>query len=137
MREAGTLNLIPTPLQRAPSLDGTGHSLASVRNVRQRRKLILSHVKDHEMPSISFGERAAAKFAAIVTLLALIPNELAAQGQPVETASHLPVALWFIGAGVLGLVLAYGIMRNRRRTRAEKAATEEATKDLYARENRN
>lgn len=89
------------------------------------------------MPSISFGERAAAKFAAIVTLLALIPNELAAQGQPVETASHLPVALWFIGAGVLGLVLAYGIMRNRRRTRAEKAATEEATKDLYARENRN
>ncbi|NOJ46031.1 cytochrome c-type biogenesis protein CcmH [Bradyrhizobium sp. WSM 1744] len=49
----------------------------------------------------------------------------------------MPVALWFIGAAVLGLALAYGIMRNRRRTRAEKQITEEATKDLYAREKRN
>ena len=72
---------------------------------------------------------------ALFTLLAF-PNNLSAQGLPVETGSHLPVALWFIGAGVLGLVLAYGIMRNRTRTRADKQRTEQATKDLYAKENR-
>lgn len=88
------------------------------------------------MSAISSGGRMTPKLVAISTLLTSIPGELAAQGQPVETASHLPVALWFIGAGVLGLVLAYGIMRNRRRTRAEKQMTEQATKDLYARENR-
>jgi len=70
---------------------------------------------------------------ALFTLL-FFPNNLAAQGQLVETGSHLPVALWFIGAGVLGLVMAYGIMRNRTRTRAEKEITEQATKDLYAKE---
>jgi hypothetical protein len=88
------------------------------------------------MFSISSGGRTTAKLAATLAALTLFPGELAAQGQPVETASHLPVALWFIGAGVLGLVLAYGIMRNRRRTRAEKQITEQATKDLYAREKR-
>jgi hypothetical protein len=98
-------------------------------------KLILSHAEDRQMYSISSGEHAA-KLASILALFAFLPGEVAAQGQPVETGSHLPVAMWFIGAGVLGLVLAYGIMRNRRRTRAEKATTEQATKDLYARENR-
>ena len=72
---------------------------------------------------------------ALFTLLAF-PNNLSAQGLPVETGSHLPVALWFIGAGILGLVLAYGIMRNRTRTRVDKQRTEQATKDLYAKENR-
>jgi hypothetical protein len=89
------------------------------------------------MFSISYGARATSVFAVVLMLLTFLPGELAAQGQPVETASHMPVALWFIGAGVLGLVLAYGIMRNRRRTRAEKQISEQATKDLYARENRN
>ena len=64
------------------------------------------------------------------------PDNLFAQGQPVETGSHLPVALWFIGAAVLGLVLAYGILRNRTRSRVEKQVTDKATKDLYAKENR-
>jgi hypothetical protein len=41
-----------------------------------------------------------------------------------------------IGAGVLGLALAYGIIRTRGRTRAQKQATDEATKALYAREDR-
>jgi hypothetical protein len=50
---------------------------------------------------------------------------------------HFPVALWLIGAGVLGLVLAYGIMRSQRRTPAERRITGDATKDLYKRENRN
>jgi hypothetical protein len=48
----------------------------------------------------------------------------------------LPVALLFVGAGVLGLVLAYGILRNRTRSSAEKQVSEEATKDLYVKENR-
>lgn len=92
------------------------------------------------MVSISAYERPAstwqkAIFLALFPLL-FFPDDLAAQGQPVETASHLPVALWFIGAGVLGLVMAYGIMRNRTRTRDEKQITEQATKDLYADEGR-
>jgi hypothetical protein len=87
------------------------------------------------MSLISSGEHGA-RLASILALFAFLPSEVAAQGQPVEPGSHLPVAVWFIGAGVLGLVLAYGIMRNRRRTRAEKATTEQATKDLYAQENR-
>ena len=69
-------------------------------------------------------------------VLALFPDDLAAQGLPAETGSHLPVALWFIGAAVLGLVIAYGIMRNRTRTRAEKHITDQATKNAYAEENR-
>jgi hypothetical protein len=89
------------------------------------------------MFSVSYGERATSILAVALMLLPLFPGELAAQGQPVETASHIPVALWFIGAGVLGLVLAYGIMRNRRRTRSEKQMTEQATRDQYARDNRN
>jgi hypothetical protein len=74
----------------------------------------------------------------ILALFALLsfPNKLAAQGLPVETGSHIPVALWFIGAALLGLALAYGIMRNRSRTRAEKRVTEQATKNLYAEEER-
>ena len=66
----------------------------------------------------------------------MVPDNLAAQGLPVETGSHLPVALWFIGAVILGLALAYGIMRNRRRTIAEKRVTDQATKSLYAEEER-
>jgi hypothetical protein len=66
----------------------------------------------------------------------LFSDELAAQGLPTETGSHFPVVLWFVGAGVLGLVLAYGIIRNRRRTGAEKQITERATKSRYAEEER-
>ena len=94
------------------------------------------------MLPISHRERLSAvtsKTAVIILpllVLALFPDDLAAQGLPVETGSHLPVALWFIGAAVLGLVIAYGIMRNRTRTRAEKHITEQATKNNYAEENR-
>ena len=77
------------------------------------------------------------KSAAItLALLVLFPGDLAAQGLPTETGSHLPIALWFVGAGVLGLVLAYGIFRNRSRTGAEKQITENATKRRYAEEER-
>jgi hypothetical protein len=47
---------------------------------------------------------------------------------------------WFvaivIGAIVLGLAIAYGMMRNRRRTSADKARTAKATQALYAKEDR-
>jgi hypothetical protein len=68
--------------------------------------------------------------------VALLTDKAAAQGLPAETGSHLPVALWFVGAGVLGLVLAYGIFRNRSRTHAEKQVTEQAAKNLYTEEER-
>jgi hypothetical protein len=82
--------------------------------------------------------RGAFKPAAIMLalLVFLFPEDLAAQGLPAETGSHLPVALWFVGAGVLGLVLAYGIIRNRSRTRAERQITEDATKSRYAEQER-
>ena len=69
-------------------------------------------------------------------LSVLLPHELAAQGLPVRTGSHVPVWLWFIGSGILGLAIGYGIVRTRNRTRVEKATTEQATKDLYAKEDR-
>jgi hypothetical protein len=56
----------------------------------------------------------------LVLSLASSPQHLHAQGLPVDTGSHIPVALWFAGAGLLGLVLVYGIWRNRGRTRAQK-----------------
>jgi len=82
--------------------------------------------------------RPLAGCAAALTLLVLVlwPHELAAQGPPVDTGSHIPVALWFIGAGVLGIVMVYGIMRNRNRTRTEVQRTEQATRDLYKEEER-
>jgi len=58
-------------------------------NVRQTEEL--------EMSLNSSAGQTAAKFTAILMLVTLVPGELAAQGQPVKTASHLPVALWFIG----------------------------------------
>jgi uncharacterized integral membrane protein len=82
------------------------------------------------LPVSNRGRLAVTSKAAVIILpllfLALFPDDLAAQGLPVETGSHIPVALWFIGAAVLGLVLAYGIMRNRARTRAEKNITDQA-----------
>ena len=99
-------------------------------------------IEGTEMLPISHCEWPIAKtskkagFILSLLVLALFPHDLAAQGLPVETGSHLPVALWFIGAAVLGLVIAYGIMRNRTRTRAEKHITEQATKNNYAEENR-
>jgi hypothetical protein len=93
------------------------------------------------MDFISACERSVPGVVTPAAMLALLvfvlfPGDLAAQGLPTETGSHLPVALWFIGAGVLGLVLAYGIFRNRSRTGAEKQITEQATKRRYAEEER-
>jgi hypothetical protein len=93
------------------------------------------------MVSISSCERpilGELKLASMLALLAfvLFPDDIAAQGLPTETGSHFPVALWLIGAAVLGLAIAYGIIRNRSRTDAEKRITEHATKSRYAEEER-
>jgi hypothetical protein len=81
---------------------------------------------------------AAFKPAVVLGLivLALSPANLAAQGLPVQNGPMFPVALWWIGAFILGFALIYGILRNRRRTRAEKELTERATKKLIAEESR-
>jgi len=76
--------------------------------------------------------------AVILTVVATVffPLDLAAQGQPVANGPMLPLALWWGGACILGLVIAYAILRNRRRTHAEKQQTKKATKNLYAEEER-
>jgi hypothetical protein len=81
----------------------------------------------------------AGKLVAVLAMLGAgltLPTNLAAQGLPVYTGSHVPLYLWFLGSVILGLALAYGILRNRRRSRAERATTEQATKNLYAEEGR-
>jgi hypothetical protein len=71
-----------------------------------------------------------------LVILVFYPADLAAQGQPVQNGPMLPLALWWGGACVLGLVIAYAMLRNKSRTRAEKQVTEQATKKLYAEEER-
>ena len=72
----------------------------------------------------------------VAAVATLFESSAFAQGLPVYTGSQLPVALLFVGSGVLGLVIVYGIMRNRRRTRSEKNKTEQATRELYRAEDR-
>ena len=48
----------------------------------------------------------------------------------------LPLWTWFLGACLLGFILIYGIMRNRRRTRGDRILTDEATRANYREENR-
>lgn len=64
----------------------------------------------------------------------LYPLDLAAQGQPVQNGPMFPLGLWVAGACVLGLVIAYAIVRNRTRTRVDRQVTEQGTKNLYAKE---
>jgi len=82
--------------------------------------------------------RRQSRFATVLvaTLALAAPRQLHAQGVPVDMGSHIPVGIWFAGAAVLGVVLVYGIMRNRTRTRAEKQLSDQATRDLYAKEDR-
>ena len=85
---------------------------------------------------INQGERTAngaLKLASFIVALAIsFPAEVFAQGLPVRNGPMLPVAIIWAGSGLLGLVLIYGLVRNRTRSRAEKQVTERATKSLYA-----
>ncbi|WP_036054607.1 hypothetical protein [Bradyrhizobium sp. URHD0069] len=63
------------------------------------------------------------------------PFRLISNPEPAEGGfTHTPAWLWLIGVGILGLMLTYGISRSRNRSRAEENMTQEATKDLYRRE---
>jgi hypothetical protein len=47
-----------------------------------------------------------------------------------------PLWTWVAGVVLLGLIIAYGILKTGQRSRQEKIATNAATKDLYKREDR-
>jgi hypothetical protein len=66
----------------------------------------------------------------------VLSENAAAQGLPVYLGSPIPLAIWVAGTVVLGLVIMYGILRTRSRTSAEKKMTDQATNDLYAKEDR-
>jgi ABC-type Co2+ transport system permease subunit len=50
--------------------------------------------------------------------------------------TRLPLWIWVAGVVVLGITLAYGILRTRKRTGRERAITEEVTKENYRQEDR-
>jgi hypothetical protein len=61
----------------------------------------------------------------------------AVQGPDVPRTGVDPLPFVLVGGSIiLGVALAYGIMRNRKRTRAERVHTDEATRALQ-REERN
>jgi len=78
---------------------------------------------------------AMLRFASVVLLVLAIPTRSFAQGLPVNNGPQAPVWLWFAGVVLLGLVMAYAIMRNRKRSQGEKQLTDAATKANYANEN--
>jgi predicted Na+-dependent transporter len=75
------------------------------------------------------------KFVAAITMFILVnvvcANVSLAQGQPVKSGSHWPVALIFAGVVALGIVLAYGILRNKNRSSTEKRVSEQVTAERY------
>jgi hypothetical protein len=67
------------------------------------------------------------------------PWEVATDGP--DKARHagmttVPVALWWVGSGLLAIALYYGIIRTRNRSQNERVRSEEATRRLYDDENR-
>jgi uncharacterized integral membrane protein len=75
---------------------------------------------------------------ALVAVLLVFPPWQVATDAPQKTQhsgmAQLPLVLWVIGAGILGLTIVYGIVRSRKRTTAEQRLTERATEDLYRHE---
>jgi hypothetical protein len=69
------------------------------------------------------------------TFFVLSVSNVFAQGEPARS-SQIPIYLWFIGAGVLGLAIACGFIRNRAITRAEQQSTKQPTKDSYRADDR-
>ena len=53
-----------------------------------------------------------------------------------DLSPYLWLTVLTIGVAVLGGAIAYGMMRNRKRTNSEKAATEAATRQEYREEDR-
>jgi hypothetical protein len=50
--------------------------------------------------------------------------------------SVYPLWIWIVGVVLLGGAIAYGILRTGRRNGRERALSENATKELYRREDR-
>ena len=48
----------------------------------------------------------------------------------------IPVWTWVVGVLILGAAMAYGIMRNRQRSKVEKNVSQSATKKLYEEEDK-
>jgi hypothetical protein len=48
--------------------------------------------------------------------------------------AQLPVVIWWIGSGLLAIALIYGIIRTGHRSKMETVRSEEATKRLYEKE---
>jgi hypothetical protein len=60
------------------------------------------------------------------------------QGPAVPQTGVDPLPFVLVGGSIiLGLLLVYGIMRNRGRTRAERIRTDQATRELQRQEDRN
>src|SRR5437870_98981 len=69
------------------------------------RDWFASKRRTHKMASTPSCERFIGIGTTVLALI-LFADDLAAQGLPVETASHVPVGVWFIGAAILGLAIA-------------------------------
>lgn len=91
------------------------------------------------MLRISRGSFSRSPLAKAVVLSAVLQflwsNHVWAQS-PQQNGSFVPTALWFLGAVVLGVAIAYGILRNRSRTRRERQITEQATRESYSEDER-
>ena len=48
--------------------------------------------------------------------------------------AQLPLWLWVIGVGILGSAICYGVLQAGRRPRAQDSIAQQATEDLYRRE---
>ena len=87
---------------------------------------------------------AAMLIVGIVAALGIVfyifpPWEVATDGP--DKARHagmttVPVALWWVGSGLLAVALYYGINRTRSRSQNERMRSEEGTRQLYEEENR-
>jgi hypothetical protein len=82
------------------------------------------------MTSTAYDQLGKCVGAAVLWTL-FAGNKALAQGLPVDKGPHWPIGLIFAGTAVLGLVLAYGIMRNRSRTPSKKKLTEDVTASRY------
>ena len=81
------------------------------------------------------GVRMAKAAVISIALQFLWSNHVWAQA-PQQNGSFVPTALWFLGAVVLGVAIAYGILRNRSRTRQQRQITEQATRASYSEDER-
>jgi hypothetical protein len=72
--------------------------------------------------------------ALIAVCIVYDPFHLISDSPETGGVGHPPIWLWVLGVIILGCVMSYGILQNRRRPRAEADITQAATKDLYRRE---